>query len=401
MPAEPSGTPAPLDVAALRAETPGCAHRVHLNNAGAALPTRRTLDTVVDHLHLEAEIGGYEAAAARAEERSAVRTSAAHLLGASEDEVALTTSDTSAWTKALWGFVLGGGLDRRRRVVVDHAVYNSHYLSVLQLAAHRGVEVEVVPAGPDGTLDLDRMEQALAAPTALLSVTHVPTSSGLVNPVARVGELARVAEVPFFLDACQSVGQLPVDVRAIGCDVATSTGRKWLRAPRGTGLLFVRRGFAERLDPPGIDATSAEWTTDDGYRLAPGARRADEFEASVAAQLGLGAAIDQLLELGVERISTRIGELADHLRRRLDGLSGVATADGSGPRSGIVTFAVEGHDADEVSSRAASSGINLSVSRAEDARLDLGVRGLAAVVRASPHAFNTTDELDQLVDLLA
>lgn len=389
-----------LDVDALRAATPGCDHVIHLNNAGAALPTRRTLDAVVGHLRLEAELGGYEAAALRSEGIDAVRASAAQLLGTDADEIALTTSDTTAWTKAFWGVVLAGSLGPAPRIVVDHAVYNSHHLAVLQAVRHLGARVQVVPAGADGTLDLDAMAAALGEPAALVSVTHVPTSSGLVNPVAEVGRLADDAGVPYFLDACQSVGQLPVDLRAIGCQVATMTGRKWLRGPRGTGVLFVERGFAARLDPPGIDASSAEWTEQDGYRLADGAARAEEFERPVASLLGLGAAIEQLLELGIDAVGDRVQLLAERLRTSLAGLDGVHTLDGTGPRSGIVTFSVADRDPDELAAAAHAAGINLSVSRAEHARFDLGVRGLDAVVRASPHAYNTGDELERLVELV-
>jgi selenocysteine lyase/cysteine desulfurase len=389
-----------MQVAALRAATPGTARVAHLNNAGAALPTQRTLDTVVAHLQLEAELGGYEAASLAEQQLGAVRDSAARLLGAPGGSIALTTSDTTAWTKAFWGFVLGGGLEGSRRIVVDHAVYNSHHLAVLQAVRHLGAQVDVVPAGADGTLDLDALAAALRTPAALVSVTHVPTSSGLVNPVRDAGRLAAAADVPYFLDACQSVGQLPVDVGAIGCQVATVTGRKWLRGPRGTGLLYVQPGFSERLDPPGVDASSAEWTPDDDYLLARGAERAEEFERPIAALLGLGAAIDQVLELGIDAVAARITELADELRRRLDLLDDVRTLDGTGPRSGIVTFAVQGVDADDLAAAAGAAGVNVSVSRASQARHDLGARGIETVVRASPHVYNTVDELDRLVEIV-
>lgn len=388
------------DVAALRAATPGCAHVAHLNNAGAALPTQRTLDTVVEHLRLEATIGGYEAANARAEQFDAVRSSAATLLGTRPEQIALTTSDTSAWTKAFWGFVMTGGLEPTRRIVVDHAVYNSHHLAVLQAVRHLGATVQVVPAGSDGTLDLDAMAAALAGPAALVSITHVPTSSGFVNPAAAVGALALEAGVPYFLDACQAVGQLPVDVASIGCQVLTATGRKWLRGPRGTGLLYVGEDFAARLDPPGIDSTSAAWTEQDDYVVADGAARAQEFEQPIAGLLGLGSAIDQLLELGVDAVSSAIVERAATLRRRLEDVHGVRTLDGTGPRSGIVTFVVEGRDADELAAAALAARVNVSVSRAAHARHDLGVRGLDTVVRASPHVYTSDDDLDRLIEVV-
>ena len=204
----------------------------------------------------------------------------------------------------------------------------------------------------------------------------------------------------YFLDACQSVGQLPVDVREIGCDVLTATGRKWLRGPRGTGLLYVAADIVDRFDPPGIDASSAEWLAGGGYELAPGARRFEEFETPVAAQLGLGAAIDQLLELGVDAVAERIDLLASALRTRLGQVPGVHLTDGEGPRSGIVTFTVRDCPVDRVAEATAAAGINVSIGRATHARLDLDARGLDAVVRASPHVVNTLDELDRAVEVV-
>ncbi len=392
--------PVTLDIDRLRADTPGCAHRVHLNHAGAALPTRRTLDAVIGHLELEATIGGYEAAAARADELMAVRASAARLLGATSEEVAITTSDTAAWAKALWGFGLAGGFRSRRRVLVDRVVYNSHWFGLLQASEHFDLQIDVMESTPDGTVELTSMERLLDDDVALVTATHVPTHTGSVNPVVQIGELAREAAVPYFLDACQSLGQLRVDVDKIGCDVLTATGRKWLRGPRGTGLLFVAAEIVDQFDPPGIDASSAEWVSGDAYRLAYGARRFEEFEAPVAAQLGLGAAIDQLLELGIEAVAERIDELSTALRSRLVDVHGVHLTDGEGPRSGIVTFTVEGRPVDQLVGEIAAAGINVSIGRASHARLDMDARHLDAVIRASPHVVNTHDELDRFVEVV-
>ena len=327
----------------------------------------------------------------------------ARLLGVRPSEVALTTSDTAAWAKAFWGFVLAGGLDEKRCVVVDRAVYNSHHLAVLQAVRHLGIGVRVVGPAPDGTaVDLAALSRLLDGTVGLVTVTHVPTHSGAIAPVQEVGELARRAGVPFFLDACQSVGQLRVDLGAVGCDVATVTGRKWLRAPRGTGVLVVREDVLDRFDPPGIDATSADWSPHgDDYSLAPGARRFEEFEVPVAARLGLGVAVDELLDLGVDAVQARIATLAGHLRARLDAAPAVRCTDPGPAQSGIVTFAVERRDADDVADRLSGEGINVSVSRASNSRLEFDARNLDTVIRASPHVYNTVDELDRLVEVVA
>jgi cysteine desulfurase/selenocysteine lyase len=394
--------PRPLDVAAERAATPGCATVAHLNNAGAALPTTATLDTVISHLRLEARIGGYEAESAVWDQVTAVRASAAALLGATIDEVAITGSDTEGFTKALWGLHLGGGLERGRRILVDRIAYDSHYMGLLQVSALAGTSIEAVPSTADGSLDLDALAAALAGgDVALASLTHVGTHRGLVNPVAEAARLCREAGAVTFVDACQSVGQLPVDVGRIGCDVLTGTGRKWLRGPRGTGLVYVRAGFAPSLRPVGIDGRSATWDAIDHYRMEDGAQRFIPFETPVAVRLGLGTAIDQVLDLGIDAIAERVGSVAEELRALLGGIRGVTVHDGGRQRCGIVTFTVDGRAPTEVAAAARAAGVNVSVTDQPAARLDLGGDRPTGVVRASPHYYNDADELGCLAEAVA
>lgn len=390
-----------IDVAAERAATPGCATVVHLNNAGAGLPATDTLDTMIDYLRFEAETGGYEAAVVVADRLAAVRSSAARLLHAGAEEVVVTGSDTQGWTKAIWAFLLGGGIGRGQSLVVDRASYDSHYLGLLQIGELVGAHIEVVPSSDDGTFDLDALAHLLGTGRpALAALTHVGTHRGLVNPVEEAGQLCRRAGVPFFLDACQSVGQLEVDVQRIGCDVATATGRKWLRGPRGTGLLFVRAAFAEQLRPPGIGNSAAVWDDADHFTFRRGAERFSEFEIPVAAHLALGVAIDHTLHLGIEAISQRIGRLGEQLRADLSATPGVGIHDGGTRRSGIVTFTVDGLEPVAVKAAASTAGINVSVSDAPWARLDMVAPHPTSAVRASPHYYNTEDELGRLVEVV-
>jgi selenocysteine lyase/cysteine desulfurase len=391
-----------IDVGAERAATPGCAHVAHLNNAGAALPTTATVGAVVDHLQLEAERGGYEAAVMVADRLAALRASVGRLLGAAPDEVIVTGSDTQAWTKALWGFALGGGIGRGQRLVADRIAYDSHYLGLLQVCRLTGASIEVAPSTADGTIDLDALAGLLGSgDVALASITQVGTHRGLVNPVEEVGVLCRRSGVPYFLDACQSVGQMPVDVGRIGCDVATTTGRKWLRGPRGTGLLYVNRAFADRLSPPGVGGSAAEWFDAEHYALRPGTDRLLEFEVPVAAHLGLGVAIDHALALGLDAIADRVSGLAERLRRQLASLDGVDVHDGGTRRCGIVTFTSHRTTPADIKERAAAVGVNVSVTEAPWARLDMAAPRPTVVARASPHYYNTEDELDRLVEVVA
>lgn len=387
-------------VARLRHDTPGVPGVVHLNNAGAALPSAQTLEAQIAHLRLEARIGGYEAKAAASEALAAVRTSAARLVNASADEIALPTSDTAGWAKVFWGFAFGGGFADRRRVVIDRIFYNSHYLSLLQAKKQFGIEIVVAPSDATGRADVDAFVGLLDDRVALVSMTMAPTHSGIVNPVAAVGAHTKLAGVPYFVDGCQALGQLEVDVEAIGCDALTGTGRKWLRGPRGTGLLYVRRSFEERCDPPGIDGVSAVWESATSYSLANGAVRFEEFETSSAGQLGLGVAIDEALALGIDAIAERVQHLATSLRTELARRDRVTVQETPGECSGIVTFLVDGVASADVVAAAANARINMNASSAPWARLDLEARGVTDVARVAPHSYNTEQELGQLLAVI-
>jgi selenocysteine lyase/cysteine desulfurase len=213
--------------------------------------------------------------------------------------------------------------------------------------------------------------------------------------------MARANGIPFRLAACQSVGQLPVDVAAIGCDMLSATGRKFLRGPRGTGFLYVRRAMIERLEPPFLDLHAATWTARDSYEVRPDARRFENWESFVAGRLGLGAAVDYAVGLGIDAIARRATSLAATLRGELERLPGVAVHDLGAERCAIVSFTKAGLEANVIKARLRERGINVSASPAEYARLDLEDRGLAAVVRASPHYYNTEAEVAALVEAVA
>ncbi|HEY8546873.1 MAG TPA: aminotransferase class V-fold PLP-dependent enzyme, partial [Acidimicrobiales bacterium] len=286
--------------------------------------------------------------------------------------------------------------------------YASSFIAYLQAVARRGVRVEVVPSGPDGEIDvaelarrLDPAAQARDGRVGLVGATHIPTNGGLVNPVEEVGRLTTEAGVPFLLDACQSVGQLPVDVEAIGCDMLAATGRKFLRAPRGTGFLYVRRSWIERLEPAFLDLHGATWTGPDRYEIRADARRFETWEQSLAGVVGLGAAAAYAVGWGLDAIAARLGELASGLRGRLAEAPGVTVHDLGRRRSALVTFTKEGHDADDVRLKLREQGINVSVSSPSSTLLDSEARHLPPLVRASVHYYNTEEELDRLTAAIA
>jgi selenocysteine lyase/cysteine desulfurase len=388
-------------VDAARSDTPGIANVVHFNNAGAALPPQVVLDTVIDHLRREAAIGGYEAAAVASPRLDAVYESIASLIGATAGEIAVVENATRAWDMAVYGYPFRRG----DRVLTARAEYASNVIALLQLQRRHGIEIVLIDDDEYGQVALDHMESELARGATMVALTHAPTNGGLINPAAAVGELCRRNDVFYVLDACQSVGQVPVDVKEIGCDVLSATGRKYLRGPRGTGLLYVGERALERCEPPFLDLHAATWTTDSTYEVRPGAKRFETWEANIAAKLGLGAAVDYALDLGIDKTWPRIQALGERLRGELSAVDHVDVHDKGAVRGGIVTFTVNGRPAEKIKSILSDARINTSVSLSEYALYDLPQRLLhgqtAGLVRASVHYYNTDSEIDQLLDVLS
>ena len=385
-----------LDLEKLRAETPGCAHVLHLNAAGSALPSQRTLDATVGHLQLEAEIGGYEAAAKANDDLEGFYPAVATLIGAEAGEIAFIENATRAWDLAFYSLDFKPG----DRILTCVSEYSSNYISYLQVARKTGAELVVVPDDKHGQIDLAALERAIDKRTKLVSISHVPTQGGLEQPAEAVGKIANDAGVLYLLDACQSVGQLPVDVRKIGCDFLSVTGRKYLRGPRGTGFLYAKQATTRHIEPILLDNHAAKWTDDNDYTVRDDARRFENWERYFAGVIGLKVAVDQANELGMDAIWARLRDLADGLRHRLAALKGVTLTDLGTVQGAIVTFAVDGRDHNDLKAALRAQAITVTVSTQFSSRLDLKGRGLANVMRASVHLYNTEAELDRFVAAL-
>ncbi|WP_305094236.1 aminotransferase class V-fold PLP-dependent enzyme [Prescottella sp. R16] len=386
-----------LDLNRLRRDTPGCRDRVFLDSAGSSLPPQPVLDTVIGHLRREAEVGGYVAADERADALTAVRTSVARLIGAAPGEVALVDSATRAWNTFVGAVPFAPG----DRILVSQVEYASNAITALRRAHDTGAVVEVVPSTPDGRIDLGALDDLFDERVRLVSLVHAPTNGGLVNPVREVVEIAHRYGALVLLDACQSVGQIPVDVTELGVDALSATGRKWLRGPRGTGFLHVRDELVAQLEPTSLDLHSAEWTGPGTYRPASDATRFELWEYDVAARLGLGAAVDYLLDIGIDAAATAIADRAGKIRRGLDAVPGVTVRDLGTDRSGIVTFTVDAADPHTVRDLLARQQITVTVSGRSSTLLDMSARGLDSVVRASPHYFVSDDDLDRFLTAVA
>ncbi|MCA9962896.1 MAG: aminotransferase class V-fold PLP-dependent enzyme [Anaerolineales bacterium] len=373
-----------------RAETPGCENVMHFNNAGSSLMPQVVLNSMVDYLRLEAMIGGYEAAG-KTESLETVYDRIAELLNCHRDEVALIENATRAWDMAFYGVRFQPG----DRILTDQAAYASSYIAFLQAQQRFGVEITAVSNDPHGQISIEALRNQLDDRVKLIAITHMPTNGGLVNPAAEVGKVAREAGVLYLLDACQTAGQLPLDVEAIGCDMLSATGRKFLRGPRGTGFLYVRQAILDQLEPPFLDLHAAKWTARDNYELLPNAQRFENWERNFAGIVGLETAVSYALNWGLDNIWQRVQNLGGQLRQQLNAIPGVTTHDLGAVKGGIVTFTVDGVDATYIKEKLAAQKINVTTSSVFSTRLDMEARKLDMLVRASVHYYNSQAEIDR------
>ena len=383
-----------IDLERARRDTPATSDVVHLDNAGSSLPPAPVLDAAIGHLELESRIGGYAAHAQNAESIDRFYGAAAGLIGARPEEIAFCSSATRAWDMVFYAFPF----ERGDRILTSVADYISNYIAYIQVSRRTGVEVITVPNDETGQMSVQALRERVDESVKLIAVTHVPTNSGLVNPIAEIGRVARDAGIPYLVDACQSAGQIPLDVDAIGCDALSATGRKFLRAPRGTGLLYARSSLLERLEPPLLDMRAAEWVAADRFELRSDGRRFEEWEQDYAAKVGLARAIDYALEWGIDAIWERVHASGERLRALLRELDGVTVHDPGEVRCGIVTFAVAGAPAERVKRMLAQERVTVSVAAAAHALIDAQERALPDLVRASVHYFNTDEELERAVE---
>jgi len=381
----------------LRNQTIGTSQLIHFNNAGSSMPPDVVVDTVIDYLREEALAGGYETEAKYTDQINGVYDLIAQLINADRDEVAIFENASAAWCTAFKGLSFKDGDE----IITSEMEYVTNLIGLVDIQNADGIKVKVIPNDEQGNFSMPEFEKAINAKTKLIMVTHISSSGGSIMPVEEIGDLAEKHQILYLVDACQSAGQLPLDVKKIKCDMLSATGRKYMRAPRGTGFLFVKKSSQDLIKPILLDFQAAGNVSLSDYTLRKDARRFELYEKSRALTLGFGKAIEYAMNIGLDRIWHRIEHLSALLRRKLAEIPGIIVHDSGDRLSGIVAFSVNDVESSEVKLRLAQIGINVSVGGAQATPIYMGKSRLSAILRASVHYYNTEEEINTLCQELS
>lgn len=366
-----------------------------MNNAGAAFMPSPVIRAIADHIKLESEIGGYEAADERGEPIEVGYHDLAALIGTDARNVAVVANATAGFIQALSVFDFARGDE----IITSRSDYTSNQIQYLALHERIGVSIVHAADLPEGGVDPSAVREILAKESGrgrrVVAMSWVPTNSGLVQEMEAVGVICEEFDVPFIVDACQAVGQIPIDVSRLRCDYLSATARKFLRGPRGVGFIYASdRALARGDHPLFVDMRGARWVAPGRYEVADSAKRFEDWEFPYALVLGQAAAARYTLDVGVEVAQQRSWMLAARLRDALEKIPGARLLDRGRSRCAIVTVAFDRVDAQEIVSHLRSRGINTVASLREYGQLDFGDKGVEAAVRLSPHYYNTEDEVD-------
>lgn len=385
-----------LDIQSLRTEIPGTTQLCHFNNAGSALPNQSVIESIKNYLDLEAKTGGYVMARKQEALIQNCYIQAARLINCAADEIAIVENASVGFIKALYAIPF-----KRGDVLLTSGIeYGTNYLNYMKLRDEIGIEIRTFNYQEDGSLDLTDFESKIDDRVKLISITHIPTQSGFIAPAQAIGKIAKKHNILYLLDACQSVGQIPVDVQAIQCDFLSTTSRKYIRGPRGLGFLYVNKNILPKLNPIYLDMLYAEWNSPDAYQLRRSAKVFENWEKPYALIVGLAQALKIINETGIQNIWNRIKMLSTELRTQIAADPLLQCFDPGQNKCGIITFTKEGIDPSHLQQALEARGINTSVSSRSASYLDMHKRSLHFVNRASLHYYNTEEEVNFFISSL-
>lgn len=387
-----------MDIDQIRKDTPGCGDKLFLNTAGSSLMPYSVNRKIKDYLDQEEQIGGYKTEELREKEIAGFYSETAKLIGCKPKNIAFAHDATDAYAKALSSI----NFQKGDTIVTTDDDYASNHIQFLSLKKRHNLKIHRIKNLENGDLDLEDFLKLVKTQTPkLTAVTHVPTNSGLIQDIVAIGEICKEYNILYLVDACQSVGQIEVDVNTIQCGFLTATGRKFLRGPRGTGFLYVSDQLLEKgFEPVFIDGGGAIWTEVDKYKSFNTAQRFQTWESPYALMVGLSEAIRYANVMGIDKISAYNARLMNKLRTNLTEISDVQLFDKGSQRCNLLTFRKLGKSLERITRILDENQVYYSISNKEWGLLDYRKKGVEWTIRLSPHYFNNLDEMDRVAEII-
>ncbi len=386
-----------IDIQKIRKDTLYCEDKLFLSSAGCSLPPKSMFEKMHAYNRLEEEFGGYEIEARMASERNSFYEETAKLINCKPENISFQYSASEGFSRALSAI----SFKENDVILTTDDDYISNFIAFISLKKRFGIRIARCKNTETGELDLVDFEQRIVIEKpVLVAITHVPTNSGLVQPVAEVGTLCKKYNILYLLDACQAVGQLVVDVQKIGCDFLNATGRKFLRGPRTSGFLFISDNVLNLgLEPLFIDRRGASWTATENYEVQKSALRFEPMERGVEI-IGLAEAVRYANEIGIQNIENYNKIIGEKLRENLSQIPNIQLLDKGSVQSNIITFNVKNKTLPEVDSYLRANKIYFSQSLKSFAIIDFTKKGVDWAIRFSPHYFNTLNEMDKVFEIM-
>jgi len=385
-------------IESIRADIPHYGDKLFLNSAGSSLMPKSVREVINQYLIDEEMYGGYKLADIRSDELEQFYHQAAQLLNCKSQNIAFAHDATDAYIKALSSIDFKEG----DIIITSQDDYSSNQIQFISLQQRLGIQIKRIRTLENGDIDLNHFSDLIKEQKPkLVAITHIPTNSGKIQDVQSIGQLCSQEDIIYLVDACQSVGQIPVDVQDINCDFLSATGRKFLRGPRGTGLLYVSdKILNQQFYPLFIDGFGAKWTGSEHFEIKQSAKRFQTWEAPFAMVLGLAEALRYANDIGMDHIHARNQQLMQHFRGKLNTISGLQVFDTGSQLSNITTIKKNGKSLEETENFLTLHQVFYSVSTLEWGLLDFTDKGVDWVIRLSPHYFNTIEELDCVCEIL-
>lgn len=369
----------------------------YLNNAGAGELSNITLNAMIDYYQYEQKVGAYQAAKDKKDIIDMFYTNVAKLINADDvGEIAFVDNASRGWNLAIRGIELS----KNDVIVTLSTEFGTNLITIYDHAMKSGASVRVIPCTDKGKVDIQLLEKVLSEyrGVKVIAISHAVAHGSIVNPVEQIGVLARKYGALYIVDACQSVGQITVDVKEIDCDVLVASGRKWLCGPRGTGFMYIRN--KTNIRPTQLDLASADLILNDDYsvtgvKIRQDAKRFEIWERNIASQIGLATAIDIILNVGLDEISRKIKCFSTEIRNAISKNPKLILIGSEESSSGIVGFITKKSDVEKsILDSFVKNGLTISTMSDWDCPLDFPKNGVKTIFRLSPHYYTNIETIE-------